>query len=71
MSELPDLVYIEKKLRPVVLDREIREASVWEPIVLRTGVPGSFAETLQVFKDKIATRRHQVRSRLVSWDKVS
>ncbi|MEE9307141.1 MAG: hypothetical protein V3V57_06415 [Spirochaetia bacterium] len=35
------------------------------------GVPGSFAETLQVFKDKIAARRHQVRSRLVSWDKLS
>jgi len=34
MPELPDLVYIEKNLRPVVLDREIREASVWEPIVL-------------------------------------
>ena len=46
MPELPDLVYIEKKLRLVVLDREIKEAPVWEPIVLRMGVPGSFAETL-------------------------
>ena len=46
MPELPDLVYIEKKLRPIVLDAEIKEASVWEPIVLRMGVPGSFAETL-------------------------
>ena len=46
MPELPDLVYIEKKLRPVVLDREIREAPVWEPIVLRMGVPGSFSQVL-------------------------
>ena len=80
MPELPDLVYIEKNLRPVVLDREIMEASVWEPIVLRMGVPGSFAGTLpgktiiglrrhgpflvftlQVFKDKIARSRRQVR----------
>jgi formamidopyrimidine-DNA glycosylase len=47
MPELPDLIYIEKKLRPAVLDQEIREVAVWEPIVLRTGVPGSFSEALR------------------------
>jgi len=46
MPELPEPVYIEKKLRPVVLDREIKEAPVWEPIILYRGAPGSFAETL-------------------------
>jgi formamidopyrimidine-DNA glycosylase len=57
MPELPDLVYIEKKLRPVVLDREIKEASLWEPIVLRMGVAGSFAETLPG-KTITGLRRH-------------
>jgi formamidopyrimidine-DNA glycosylase len=47
MPELPDLVYIEKMLRPAVLEREIGEVSVWEPVVLRMGIPGSFAEALQ------------------------
>ena len=47
MPELPDLVYIEKKLRPLVVNEEIREVGVWEPIVLRMGVPGSFADTMR------------------------
>jgi len=47
MPELPDLVYIEKKLRPVVLHEEILEVAVWEPIVLRMGVPGSFSDVLR------------------------
>jgi formamidopyrimidine-DNA glycosylase len=47
MPELPDLVYIEKKLRPTILGEEIREVAVWEPIVLRIGVPGSFADVLR------------------------
>jgi len=47
MPELPDLVYIEKKLRPAVLNREIRRVAVWEPIVLRMGVPGSFSDILR------------------------
>ncbi|UCG00047.1 MAG: hypothetical protein JSV89_11020 [Spirochaetaceae bacterium] len=47
MPELPDLVYIEKKLRPGVVDQEIREVAVWEPIVLRMGVPGSFSDVLR------------------------
>jgi formamidopyrimidine-DNA glycosylase len=46
MPELPDLVYIEKKLRPSVLDAEIREAKVFEPIVLRMGVTGGFSDVL-------------------------
>jgi len=46
MPELPDLVYIEKRLRTTVLKEEIREAAVWEPIVLRMGVPGSFTDVL-------------------------
>jgi formamidopyrimidine-DNA glycosylase len=47
MPELPDLVYIEKKIRPVVLNKEIQKVTVWEPIVLRMGVPGSFADVLR------------------------
>jgi formamidopyrimidine-DNA glycosylase len=47
MPELPDLVYIEKKLRPAILNRKIREVAVWEPIVIRMGVSGSFAEVLR------------------------
>jgi formamidopyrimidine-DNA glycosylase len=46
MPELPDLVYIEKKLRPVVVNAEIREAMVFEPIVLRMGVTGGFPDVL-------------------------
>jgi formamidopyrimidine-DNA glycosylase len=57
MPEVPDLVYIEKKLRPFVLNRGIKEASVWEPIVLRMGVPGSFTETLPG-KTITGLRRH-------------
>jgi formamidopyrimidine-DNA glycosylase len=47
MPELPDLVYIEKELRPLVVNNEIREVAVWEPIVLRMSVPGSFADVLR------------------------
>jgi formamidopyrimidine-DNA glycosylase len=47
MPELPDLVYIEKELRPLVVNNEITGAGVWEPIVLRMGVPGSFADVLR------------------------
>ena len=46
MPELPDLVYIEKKLSSLVVNEEIRGVAVWEPIVLRIGVPGSFADLL-------------------------
>jgi formamidopyrimidine-DNA glycosylase len=52
MPELPDLVYIEKKLRPLVVYRDIREVAVWEPIVLRMGVPGSFSDVLRGQKIK-------------------
>ena len=37
MPELPDLVYIEKELRPLVVNSEISAVAVWEPIVLRMG----------------------------------
>lgn len=46
MPELPDLVYIEKRLHPVVLDRIVRQVDVWEPIVLRVGAPGGFQKAL-------------------------
>jgi len=57
MPELPDLVYIEKRLRPEVLNRQIHQVAVWEPIVLRMGVPGSFSEVLQG-KTILDLRRH-------------
>ena len=57
MPELPDLLYIEKKLRPVVLHEEILEVAVWEPIVLRMGVPGSFSDVLRR-KEIRDLRRH-------------
>ncbi len=46
MPELPELVYIEKRLRPEILNRRIIQARVWEPIVLRVGVLGRFEELL-------------------------
>jgi len=46
MPELPDLVYIENKLRPLLAGREIREVALWEPIVIRMGVKGSFGDVL-------------------------
>jgi formamidopyrimidine-DNA glycosylase len=57
MPELPDLVYIEKRLRPAVLNEEIRQMAVWEPIVLRVGVPGGFSDVLQG-KQIREVRRH-------------
>jgi formamidopyrimidine-DNA glycosylase len=57
MPELPDLVYIEKVLRSVVLNEEIREVAVWEPIVLRMGVPGGFSDVLPG-KQIAELRRH-------------
>ena len=46
MPELPDLVYLEKRLAERLTGRVLGAVTVWEPIVIRMLVPGSFAENL-------------------------
>jgi formamidopyrimidine-DNA glycosylase len=46
MPELPDLVYIAKKLAPALIDRRIVSVDVVNPIVLRVLVRGDFRELL-------------------------
>ena len=46
MPELPDQVYIEKRLSAVLPGRKIVAAEVTEPIVLRILIPDAFVETL-------------------------
>lgn len=46
MPELPDLVYLEKQLRPLLHGQQIAGVEVHEPIVVRMLLPGDFAQTL-------------------------
>ncbi len=46
MPELPDLVYIVKRLAPEITGRLITAVTVKQPIVIRMMTGGSFAETL-------------------------
>jgi len=57
VPELPDLVYLERRLSEGVTGRSIAEVSVWEPVVLRMLVPGGFAENL-AGRRLDAVRRH-------------
>lgn len=47
MPELPDLVYLERRLAERVIGRTVTEVTVWEPVVIRMLVQGSFAENLR------------------------
>lgn len=47
MPELPDLVYIQKKLAAVLLQNSITQVSIKEPIVLRVLVQNKFEDALQ------------------------
>jgi len=57
MPELPDLVYLEKRLPPLVVGRRIAAVEIKEPIVLRMLLPGDFATTLSG-AEFTAVRRH-------------
>lgn len=46
MPELPDLVYLEKHLKPLLRGQQIAGIEVHEPIVLRMLLPGDFAQAL-------------------------
>jgi formamidopyrimidine-DNA glycosylase len=46
MPELPDLVYLEKHLKPLLRGQQIAGVEVHEPIVLRMLLPGDFAQAL-------------------------
>ena len=57
MPELPDLVYLEKKLNEYVLDQTIAEVEVIEPVVIRVLIDEDFTAALK--GQKIAAiRRH-------------
>ncbi len=46
MPELPDLVYIEKKVSPLLLGRSIVDVQIKQPVVVRTLVSDKFEEAL-------------------------
>jgi formamidopyrimidine-DNA glycosylase len=57
VPELPDLVYLERRLAERVIGRTVAAVTVWEPVVLRMLVPGSFGENLRGRRID-AVRRH-------------
>jgi formamidopyrimidine-DNA glycosylase len=57
MPELPDLVYIEKKLNAVLPGKQIFDVKITEPIVLRNLIASSFDETLLGARFKSIRRR--------------
>jgi formamidopyrimidine-DNA glycosylase len=46
MPELPDLVYLEKRLSPLLAGQRITHVEVKEPVVIRMLLPGDFAQAL-------------------------
>lgn len=57
MPELPDLIYLENRLRPLLAGRSIAAVAIKEPVVLRMLLPGDFASTL-IGAEFIGVRRH-------------
>ncbi|MDZ7268545.1 MAG: DNA-formamidopyrimidine glycosylase [candidate division KSB1 bacterium] len=57
MPELPDLVYLEKRLQPLLVGRQFTAVEVYEPVVVRMLLPGDFAQTLTGLTCT-AVRRH-------------
>jgi formamidopyrimidine-DNA glycosylase len=47
VPELPDLVYLERRLSQRLPGRSIADVTVWEPIVLRLLLPGGLADNLR------------------------
>lgn len=47
MPELPDLVYLEKRLNEYLPEQKISAVEIQEPIVLRMLLPGDFAQNLR------------------------
>jgi formamidopyrimidine-DNA glycosylase len=58
MPELPDLVRLEKTLRPLLTGKQIREVVVRDPIVLRVAVPSASAAELLAGRIVGEIRRH-------------
>jgi formamidopyrimidine-DNA glycosylase len=46
MPELPDLIYLEKRLSPLLVSRRIIGVEIKEPVVIRMLLPGDFAASL-------------------------
>jgi formamidopyrimidine-DNA glycosylase len=46
MPELPDLIYLEKRLSPLLAGQRIVNVDIKEPIVIRMLLPGDFVEAL-------------------------
>lgn len=57
MPELPDLVYIVKRLAPEIVGRMIIEVTVRDPVVVRMTAGGGFADSLRGRK-LLALERH-------------
>jgi formamidopyrimidine-DNA glycosylase len=47
MPELPDLIYLEKRLSPLLAEQRIADVEIHEPIVIRMLLPGDFAAALR------------------------
>lgn len=46
MPELPDLVYLEERLQPLLVGQHFTAVDIHEPVVVRMLLPADFAETL-------------------------
>jgi len=57
MPELPDLVYLEKRLPPLLTGQRIINVEIKEPIVIRMLLPGDFSATL-IGVEFTKVRRH-------------
>jgi formamidopyrimidine-DNA glycosylase len=57
MPELPDLIYLEKRLSPLLAGQRVIGVEIKEPIVLRMLLPGDFAAAL-LGAEFTAVRRH-------------
>jgi formamidopyrimidine-DNA glycosylase len=57
MPELPDLVYIIKNLRPVLIGKEVTAVHVKEPVVIRNFLPERFEEALTGIKIEKLVRK--------------
>jgi len=57
MPELPDLIYLERRLSPLLSGQRLTRVEIKEPIVLRMLLPGDFTATL-LGAELIEVRRH-------------
>jgi formamidopyrimidine-DNA glycosylase len=57
MPELPDLVYLEKRLSSLLVGQRVTRVDIKDPVVIRMLLPGDFAQTL-IDAEFTGVRRH-------------